>query len=82
MAQVGEVQPAPVPTKPIPTVCFTCTHTVNLWILGNTTGACKPILVFHYFSISTWTLFVFLFLFSVFGYVLSIILYSTYDIIL
>src|SRR5882762_1732623 len=74
MAQVGKVQPAPVPTKPIPMVCFTHTHTTNPWVLGNTTGTHKPIPVFHYFSILTWTFSVFLFSFSVFGFVLSIVL--------
>jgi len=52
-AQVSEVQPAPVPAKPIPMACFTRTHTANPQVLGNTAGTCKPIPVFHYFSIST-----------------------------
>jgi len=52
-ARVGKVQPAPVPAKPVPMACFTCTHTANPWVLGNTAGTCKPIPVFHYFSIST-----------------------------
>ena len=62
-AQVGEVQLAPVPTKPVPVACFTHTHTTNPWVLGNTMGTCKPIQVFHYFSILTWTPSVFLFFF-------------------
>src|SRR5882762_6970349 len=82
-AQVGEVQPAPVPAKPIPAACFTHTHTTNPRVLGNTAGTRKPVPVFHYFSISTWTFFVFLFLFFVFCYVLSIlcVLYLWYNIV-
>ena len=72
-----------------PTCTCTCkTHTHSVFypyprVLGNTVGTCKPIPVFHYFSISTWTLFVFLFLFFVFCYVLCIlcVLYLWYNIV-
>ena len=50
MAWFGEVQPAPIPTKPIPVVCFTHTCTVNPWVLGNTAGT-VPINLYWYFII-------------------------------
>src|SRR5882762_8033272 len=72
-ARVGKVQPAPVPAKPAPVVCFTCTRTTNPQVLGNTAGTHKPVWVFPYFSILTWTPSVFLFFLFVFGCISSII---------
>src|SRR5882762_7809582 len=59
MVLVGEVQPTPIPMKPIPAAGFTCTHTMNLQVLGNTVGTHKPMWVCHYFFNLTCTLFVF-----------------------
>ena len=79
MARVSEVQPTPVPTKPVPVACFTHTCTVNPRVLGNTAGIRKPVPVFCYFSILTWTflfsyfLFLFLDVFSLLYYTLPIV---------
>jgi len=35
--------------------CTHKTHTMNLRVLGNTVGTHKPVWVFPYFSVSTWT---------------------------
>src|SRR5882762_8445424 len=75
MARVGKVQPAPVPAKPAPAVCFTCTCTTNLWVLGNTAGTHKPVRV-QYFLI-----FPFqhgLLLFSYFSYLFLVVFHLLY----
>jgi len=58
MVQVGEVQPRPVPMKPILIWVRVQTHTTHLWVSSNTMGTCKPvqyfiiILFFHEFVLS------------------------------
>ena len=51
LAWVGEVQPGPVPTKPIPVRVRVQTHTVYLRVSSNTAGTRKPVQLFHYFLI-------------------------------
>jgi len=38
MVWVGEVQPAPVPTKPAPIQVWVQTHTAHPWVLSNHCG--------------------------------------------
>jgi len=49
MAQVGKVQPAPIPMKTIPAAGFTCTHTADLWVSVTPRVTRKPMQVCHFF---------------------------------
>jgi len=51
MAQVGEVQPGPIPVKPTPIWVWVQTCTVYLQVLSNTAGTHKPIQLCYYFHI-------------------------------
>ena len=75
--RVGEVQPAPIPTKPVPVAGFTRTHTANLQVSSNTAGTRKPVRVYHCFSISTWTHPISYFFFVLFlDYIVVVLLYN------
>src|SRR5882762_8652781 len=47
-AQVGEVQPAPIPVKTVPAVGFTCTRTVDPQVSVTPQVTHKPVQVCHY----------------------------------
>ena len=65
MGWVREVQPTPIPMKPIPAVGFTHTHTTNPWFSVTLWDTHKPIQVirFFHFDMDSSCFFVFLFCF-------------------
>jgi len=51
LARVGEVQPGPVPAKPVPVRVRVQTRTVYPRVSSNTAGTRKPVQLFCYFVI-------------------------------
>src|SRR5882762_1232502 len=84
MARVGEVQPAPIPAKTVPTAGFTCTHTMDLWVSVTPWVTHKPVWVCRNFLIFSWICLVFLcFLFFkhyifLFSCIVPIVQYCSY----
>src|SRR5882724_10334173 len=61
LARVGEVQPGPVPAKPVPVRVRVQTRTVYPWVSSNTAGTRKPVELFRDFLIFSHTYHVFFF---------------------